>query len=152
MRGPYWMIIVALLLAACAPAAPVESTLTPGGAQDGGQAVIVFERGGGIAGIHEVWTVYVDGTTKSAEGAGQAVAPAEVEAVMAEADRLGFWEMNAAYGTNDQCADCFTYSLTLTWAGMTKTVTTMDAASDAPPELSELLAEVSQLVAKAQGG
>jgi hypothetical protein len=142
------MIVAALVLAGCAPAG---STLTPGGAQDGGQAVIVFERGGGIAGIHEVWTVYADGATASAEGAGQAVAAAEVEAVMAEADRLGFWEMEAAYGANDQCADCFTYNLTLTWEGRTKTVTTMDAASDAPPELSELLTAVSQLVAKAQG-
>jgi len=143
------MIIAVLVLAACAPA---ESAPTPGGAQDGGPAVIVFERGGGIAGIHEVWTVYADGATESAEGAGQALAAAEVEAVMAEADRLGFWEMAEAYGRNDQCADCFTYNLTLTWEGRTKTVTTIDAASDAPPELSELLAAVSGLVAKAQGG
>ena len=179
MRTPYWTIILALLLAACAPAAPVESTLTPdspgGGAGDGttapaitsvpgtavpgdgggprdGEAVLIFERGGGIAGIHEVWTVYTDGTTESAEGAGQPVAPAEVEALMAAADRLGFWEMDEAYGTNDTCADCFTYNLTLKWEGRTKTVTTVDAASDAPPELNELLSAVSQLVAKAQGG
>jgi hypothetical protein len=94
--------------------------------------------------------VYADGTVATEAGALQPVAVADVEAMVSEAERLGFWEMAEAYGTNDSCADCFQYSLTLTWKGETKTVTTLDAASDAPPELGELLTAVNALIAKAQ--
>jgi len=165
MRKYYWRVVLcAGLLAACGlagsdipltvvatreiMASPTSVTPSEGkiGAI-GDEAVIVFKRGGGLAGVSEEWRIYPDGQVVSM-GAPPRKAPAEeVALLISEIKALGFFEMNDVYGRFSRCADCFHYDLTVTSAGKTKTVSTMDAASDAPPELQKVLEKVTTLLA-----
>jgi len=121
-------------------------------AQGDREAVIVFTRGGGPLDTHAQWTIYADGTIALADGPEAAarevgqVAAAQVAALVTRLDSLGFFEMQPAYGANDNCADCFLYSMTVTRGGETKLVTTPDAASDAPPELGQALELITTLI------
>jgi hypothetical protein len=123
---------------------------TPTGPADA--PVVMFARGGGLAGLSEQWAIYADGTVTRAdapEGAAVVTGHVTAEAVSALVtglDGLGFFQMQSAYGENDQCADCFQYTISVTRDGMTKTVTTHDAASDAPPEMAQVLALIEGLV------
>lgn len=172
MRTLIVVMLAGLLLAACAPGDPLaESTAPaqvggdaasgqvtqqePGGAAvdetapprgEAGEPVIVFRRGGGLAGRSDEWMIYADGTVVSAEGSRQAVAPAEVEALLAGLDGLGFFEMQEAYGQESQCADCYRYEITAVHNGQKKTVTTIDAASDAPPELAQVIDQIQKVL------
>ncbi len=124
---------------------------TPAGRGDG-QAVVVFARGGGLAGVSEAWTIFADGTITLADGPEAAalevgrVTAEQVSALVTGLDGLGFFQMQAAYGANDNCADCFQYTVTVTNGGVTKTVITQDAASDAPPELAQALDLIQALL------
>jgi glucose/arabinose dehydrogenase len=115
-------------------------------AQAPDQAVIVFKRGGGFAGVDEEWTIKVDGTVESKDGKVASVAPEQVAAVLAEVKAMGFFDMAEAYGQKDTCNDCFTYEVTVTMGGQTKTVSTHDAAKDAPAELGQILNAIMTLV------
>ena len=149
-----WMCVVVLagLLAACAPAAVVsESTATPVGS--GVETAIVFEKGGGITGSQEKWTVYADGsiTREDAPDAGPvimgSVTAQQVNDLLAGLEALGFFQMQDRFGADDNCADCFQYTATVTKGGVTKSVSTHDAASDAPPEVGQALALIQTLLA-----
>ncbi|MCC7361355.1 MAG: hypothetical protein IT317_17850 [Anaerolineales bacterium] len=135
-----------------AGSAGVEAT--PGRDQAATEAV-VFTRGGGITGQAQTWTIYTDGTIKLAAGDGAAaqaltgVTAEQVSALLAGLDALGFFDLSDAYGADDPCADCYHYSLTVTSTGRAKTVTTHDAARDAPPELEQALGLVKALLATA---
>lgn len=121
-------------------------------AQGDQEAAIVFTRGGGPMDTHAQWTIYADGTIALADGPEAAarevgqVTAAQVAALVTRLDSLGFFEMQPAYGANDNCADCILYSVTVTHGGETKTVTTPDAASDAPPELGQALELITTLI------
>jgi hypothetical protein len=65
---------------------------------------------------------------------------------------LGFFKLQDAYGQSSECADCFQYELTVNAGGRSKTVTTVDAAPDNPPELMQILESVHALVRGAAGG
>jgi hypothetical protein len=117
------------------------------GGQAPAGAVIVFKRSGGIAGVSEEWRIYADGQVASGEAASRPVVASRVASLVSEIERLGFFEMSAAYGRDSQCADCFQYEITVVSGGRTKTVTTVDAARDAPPELQQVIDEINALLA-----
>ncbi len=134
---------------------PVPSTPELLGTPSGGEApvpVIAFARGGGLAGASEAWTIYADGAIAFADGPEAAaqtvgrVTAEQVAALVTGLDGLGFFQMQDVYGANDNCADCFQYTVTVTNGGVTKTVTTHDAASDAPPELGQALTLIQALL------
>jgi len=129
---------------------PLDIEATPG--QRGGKdVVVVFERGGGFAGVQEKWTIYADGAITLAEDGQVAaqetgrVTAEQVSDLLAGIDGLGFFEMQDSY-TNDECADCFQYTVTVTSGGVTKTVNTIDAAKDAPPELGQVLTLIQTML------
>lgn len=143
MKRNWLCMLMAGLLAACG-LPPGAATPTQGDAvplEDG--AVIVFKREGGIAGVSEAWRVYPDGRVMADGAQPNHVAPEEVALLLSEIEALGFFKMNSAYGQSSQCADCFYYTLTVAVGEKTKTVETVDAASDAPPELQQVLEKVS---------
>jgi hypothetical protein len=149
-----WMCVVVLagLLVACAPAAVItESTATPVGS--GVEAAIVFEKGGGITGSQEKWTIFADGSITREDAPDAApvimgsVTAEQVSGLLAGLDGLGFFQLQERYGADDNCADCFQYTVTVTKGGVTKSVSTHDAASDAPPEVEQALALIQTLLA-----
>jgi hypothetical protein len=148
MRKWITLLAAALLVTACSGATPdpADVAATLGAPLDTTQPVIVFSRSGGVAGITEAWSIYADGSMLAADGTQHTLTPAEVQTLATEASRLNFFGLADHYGATDNCADCMLYSLTFTVDGQTKTVTTIDAASDAPAELTELLTQVTQVV------
>jgi hypothetical protein len=110
------------------------------------EPVIVFKRGGGLAGRSDEWMIFADGTVQAADGTRRAVAPAEVPALLMGLESLGFFEMQAAYGQDSACADCYQYEITVAHDGQKKTVITIDAAADAPPALGQVIEQIQKVI------
>lgn len=156
--------LVAILLSACAPTVvqgtpPVQSTSAPvateqakaatqasAGADKLGGAVIVFHRTGGVAGVDDLWSIYPDGRVVSSKGEEQTIQAEQVTALLAAIEALGFFDMKDSYGRLSQCKDCFTYELTVSSGGKVKSITTVENASDAPPELGQVLEKINTLL------
>jgi hypothetical protein len=126
--------------------AAAEAAATAPARGEAGEPVIVFRRGGGLAGRSDEWLIYADGTVQAADGTAQAVAPEAVSALLTGLEALGFFEMEAAYGRDSQCADCYQYEITVVHNGQKKTVATLDAAADAPAVLGQMIAQIQQLI------
>lgn len=161
MRWVLAFAVSLIWLAACTPAtpnphspgsSPLASPLsvdkgTPAGS-DG--AMIVFERSGGLAGIHEVWRLYEDGRVVKIERRTNVKEEAQLprDAVRDAVERMveaGFLDLADEYMPTNRCCDRFTYRLTIVYEGSVKTVTTMDGAEQ-PPALAEALSIVHDLL------
>lgn len=112
-----------------------------------GDAVIIYQRSGGFAGIHEQWTIYPDGRIMAGDGREWRVTPEQVERLLTEIEALGFFEMEGRYMPLNTCCDRFTYEITVRHGDTVNTVTTIDAALDAPPELWCVINVINDLVA-----
>jgi hypothetical protein len=152
------LLSITMLLSACAPAA-VQTTTEPAAAEDDKTATqasaseaeldgaaIVFHRTGGVAGVDEEWKIYPDGRVVASEGEQRAIEADQVATLLQAIEALGFFEMKDSYGQLSQCNDCFTYKLTVSSGGKVKSVTTIDNASDAPPELGQVLEQINTLL------
>ncbi len=161
----YSVIMLALLLAACAQevalvaptvASPLSttsplSTPTPPAAKKPSlplDAVIVYQRSGGLAGRTEEWTIYADGRVVSGDERTGQLSPQEVAELMRQIEAAGFGDWRDSYGS-PACCDRYTYRLTVRVAGQTKTVTTMDAATGQPAALENILSQLTRLVTQA---
>jgi len=126
----------------------VEQQETDKGQAVMGEAVIIYQRSGGFAGIHEQWTVYPDGRIVAGDGREWRVTPQQVEQLLAEIEALGFFEMKGRYMPLNTCCDRFIYEITVHRGNSVKTVRTIDAAPDTPPELWRIIDEISRLVSE----
>lgn len=138
-------LVLMLLLSACGRAA------TPGVPAER-QVVITYERSGGIAGIHERWLIYSDGSVVSAEGRGGTVPAAEVTALLQRIEAAGFFTWDEVYQPANPCCDRMTHVLTVTLNDKTHHVQVLDATESAPSALFELIDAVNALIRKASGG
>jgi hypothetical protein len=114
-----------------------------------GDAVIVYERSGGIAGETNTWKIYADGRVVDGEGNEWQVAPAQVEELLADLETMGFFELDESYMPLDTCCDRFTYTLVVGTDGGAHRVTTIDD-SDAPEAVWNALDSVSTFIQDAQ--
>ena len=90
--------------------------------------------------------MYPDGRIVSDEGNEQQVQAEKVAALLAEIEALGFLEMRHSYGPLDACCDCFTCQVTIRSGDSIKTVRTVGAAPDTPPELWRVIEQIQRLV------
>jgi hypothetical protein len=110
-------------------------------------AVLQFQREGGITGASEVWTVYADGRVEGPEGAAAQLDPQDLDELLAEIDSAGFFAMEPDYMPLDTCCDRITYQLTVRRSdGQQMTVRTLDAAEETPEALWTIIDEVSALL------
>ncbi len=150
MRWVLVMPIIAPVMVACAPSPLPSPSPTPSAPTKSEGVLIIFERSGGIAGIHEIWRFYGDGRVIREERIRGtpfvARLPAEnIERVARHLIETGFLELADEYMPTNPCCDLFTYRLTLVYEGKTKTVTTMDFAEQ-PRALVEALRVVNELI------
>jgi hypothetical protein len=149
------------------PAAPTPniSATPPSDAQDPkpapaetlpADAVLRLTRSGGIAGIHETWTVYTDGRVEvsrrvnaPAEDAGQ-LTPAQVQTLLAELERLGFFDLQPEYGPKNACCDMITATLQARSGERQHTVTMLQGQDDTPAKLLQALEAVNALLQAAK--
>jgi hypothetical protein len=109
-------------------------------------AVLVYHRSGGIAGIDEVWTVYADGSITNTSGALWQAPQEQVEALLQTIDGLGFFDMDASYLPKDVCCDRFSYELSVQYEGQAHQVVTMDGTETTPEAFWKILDEVQRFV------
>ncbi|MBS1253324.1 MAG: hypothetical protein MAG451_02373 [Anaerolineales bacterium] len=115
-----------------------------------GEAAIVYERSGGLAGVSEQWTVYLDGRIVAGDSRVWRIAPEKVEQLLADIQTLGFFEMRGQYMSRDTCCDRFTYRIAVRSGDKANTVTTIDTAPDAPAALWETLDAIQGLIGDAK--
>jgi hypothetical protein len=113
---------------------------------DPADAAIVYRRSGGLAGITEEWIVYPDGRVTGPEGPQWQLGAQRLEQILADAEALGFFDMESRYVPDNVCCDRFTYELIIRQGDQVNRVTTVDAAPDAPPELWRIMEEFDRQV------
>jgi hypothetical protein len=128
-----------------APTPGPTATPTPGLRASG--AVITFARSGGLAGVSEQWTIYADGRILAPSGAVGQVPEAEVNQLLAEIAGAGFFDWATPARLPPGCADCFTYSLLVTFEGQTKELRLVDGQPDAPEGAWTILERIQALLA-----
>ena len=121
------------------PSVPA-ATPTPGSRSGG--AVITFDRSGGIAGISEHWTIYLDGRVIGPAEEEARVPVDEVSQLLAEIEAAGFFEWPPLPRSLGSCADCFTYSITVAYQGKTNRITLVDGETGAPEEAWTVLERI----------
>jgi hypothetical protein len=147
------LIIISMLLGSCAlipstQSTEVQSTAVRKVATASPEvAAITFKRSGGLAGKTEQWSFYSDGRVVSDQGTTQ-VLPGDVSGMVAGLTALGIYDLKDSYGGLTNCNDCFTYTISITGEGKTKTITTTDGATDTPVELETILKLINDFINK----
>jgi len=134
-------------------ATPGATATTPPKSELPGEAVIVYKRSGGIAGLDEMWTIYPDGNVAfaaHAQGEGPErlyqVEAAEVAALVDTLDTLGFFALTGNYMPLDTCCDRITYDIEARSGDLVNHVVTLDAAPNTPPELWQAIDALNEFV------
>ncbi len=142
-----WLFLIGL--AGCASlvqpgASPLASPLpAPMG------VILQYQRVGGIGGFDETWTIEASGrVTHAGRGPGtdRQLTPDQLAQLIGAIRAAQAAGLNASYVPVNTCCDRFMHTLTLALDGDTRTVTTLDAAPDEPPALTNLLATLSGLL------
>ena len=170
-----WLsVVLGLALAACAPAAlptplttpassPLASSLaTPGSSpltsplepQPVPQEIsIIYHRSGGLAGTDDTWKITLDGTvTHQGQTAGtpEQLTTAQMAELTAAIRAANFMSLEDSCVPQNTCCDRYTYEITVTVGGESKTVTTIDASPTAPAELTQLIDTLNRLLIPAK--
>jgi hypothetical protein len=109
-------------------------------------AVIVFQKTGGFAGVNETSVIYVDGLIENDKSESYQATPDVVEGLVTTAEGIGFFDLKNNYVPEGYCCDFFNYSLTIRDCEKVHTVMTADAVPDSPIELQELVTTIQSLV------
>lgn len=112
-------------------------------------AIIIYEREGGFAGIGQEWVIHLDGTIDG-PGEQQLTVPSEEVMALVETSidsKIESLAPNAA--APDACCDQFTYTLTFV-SGDEEWSLVMTDTSEQPPEISELFSMTEELIADAE--
>ena len=109
--------------------------------------MILFQRSGGLLPKDLQWAIYSDGRVVTGEGEEKAVTADQVQTLLAEIKRLGFFELQDSYGLSAVCNDCYTYRITVNDGGRVKTVTAVQGAGDTPESVMGIIEAINGLVA-----
>lgn len=109
-------------------------------------AVVVFQKSGGFAGITESTIIYADGRIENDKNESLQVDPQVVEGLVMTAVDSGFFEFDPNYVPENYCCDFFNYSLTIRDCDEAHTVLTADQVPGAPVELQQLISTVEAMI------
>lgn len=110
-----------------------------------GNSLISIERTGGIAGIHERFSIYQDGRVTNAAGQAQQMPAQALEAIRRRVEALDVPKSCEIRVTGGLCSDCFQYIIILTGPSGKRTLVLEDpmAGSDS---VSRIARELRDLV------
>ena len=113
-----------------------------------GEAVVVFERSGGFAGVNDQWTIFSDGKIVKDSGETATISTDQLSALLSAVDAAGFYDMKpgSSLGNASNCKDCFTYTLTITNNGQTNTISAQDGSKNLPDAFWSLIQQINTLV------
>jgi hypothetical protein len=109
-------------------------------------AVVIFHRSGGFAGLDQQWMIYADGRIESPGGEQQEVDPESVQALFETIQSAGFFELDDSYVPEDTCCDRFTYTVTVQLGDRSKTLVTIDASPTQPDELTMIINAIGEII------
>lgn len=109
-------------------------------------AVAVFQKTGGFAGVMETTVIYADGFIENDQGESYQASPQEIESLVTTATAAGFFDLNRNYIPEGYCCDFFNYSLTIRDCDQANTVMTADQAPGTPAELWQIIDTVQSLI------
>ncbi len=162
-------VVLVLSLAACSPAvtplpsptlppfatripSPVESPLQsplPTASSQSESAFLVYHRTGGLQGVNDTWTVAADGQV-SYQGqrpiSAKQLDSAQMAELAAAVRSANFMSLEDSYVPENNCCDRYTHEITVSVAGQTKTVRTIDASPTEPASLTALIQTLNQLL------
>ena len=101
-----------------------------------GGAVIAYERNGGAGCVDEVYAIYPTGRIVADNGTQtleKQALPADVDALLASINDLGWFTDNMYSTSESQCGQCFTYYTSVSYKGQVKTVKAVDGGTAVPP-------------------
>jgi len=117
---------------------------------DGG-AALAYERNGGSRCVDELYAIYADGRISGDDGtqtiAGQA-STADVEAMLASIEQLGWFTDNMYSTSHTPCGQCFTYFTGVSLNGQEKTIKAVDGGTDAPAGYWLVTGKLSSILPK----
>jgi hypothetical protein len=111
-----------------------------------GDAALIFQRTGGLMGVADHWSIFPDGRIVANNGQEVQVEPERIQQLLTDVKSLGFFEMNKAYMPKNTCCDRFTYIIIARDADKIHSVTTIDAAPNAPPALWQIIEAIHRLI------
>ena len=129
---------------------PATQTPTGKSAETGQEVQIVLKRSGGFAGVKDSWSITSDGHITSSDGRESQVSEASLSEAVNELEKLGFFEMERSYAPKNTCCDRFTYKLEVIVNGKSHSVTALEGAQEAPPEMWEAIQVVTKLLQGSQ--
>ena len=150
------LILFAIMLTACQSSgakAKGEYTEIPSASKiEVGDAIIVYQRSGGFAGVDEQWSLYADGRISDNKGNQKVVEGAQITALIDELKTAGVLEMKDSMGSgiSNACKDCFTYTITVNIDGKTKKIITQDNTKGVPEAFWNVIKKLNNLVTENQ--
>jgi galactofuranose transport system permease protein len=112
-------------------------------------AVIVYEHNGGAACVDEMYAIYPDGKITAEEGVNSLEKQAtstEVKNLISGIQSLG-WFTDTLYSTeHEPCGQCYTFFLTVSAEGQTKTVKAVNGGTDTPPAYWKVIALIDEII------
>ncbi len=112
-------------------------------------AVVAFERNGGLTCVDELYGIYPDGRIVSDYGdktVKSSIQSADVTKLLKQISDYGFFTDNMYSTEHTPCGACFTYTLTVFYAGTTKTVKAVDGGTDAPSNYWLITGQLSAIL------
>lgn len=132
------------------PSTPAKLEDTDKGRAVMGDAVIIYERSGGFAGIMQTYEIYADGRIVIRDGDTEIetrVSPSDVQTALIRIEELGFFDLPAPFGPVSAFADRIVHTITVKRDGRPVTVRTVDGATDEPAGLRDVIEVLNRLVA-----
>ncbi len=100
---------------------------------------VIFNRSGGIAGLDETWTVFLDGTVETNSTTQPQLSAEDVEQLLNSLESTGFFELEDRYMPEDTCCDHIFYQVTAVSGSQRHTVATLETTPDMPEALQQTL-------------
>jgi hypothetical protein len=112
-----------------------------------GDAVILYQKSGGFAGVNESWWIYADGRLRDKDGNEWQLPTQAVETFLANSKKAGLAQLSANFLPEGFCCDQFIYGLIVRQDDGIYQVVTADGLDTTPQELFQLIDDVATLVA-----
>jgi hypothetical protein len=149
MKRNLVLFLLFFLLAACSAAQSSTPTAqvypTKSSNLEMGDALIIYVKSGGFAGIHEEWR-FSSGTLVGPDGKEHAITAKTTDALLALLSEKGFLDMVDKSREISGCADCFNYSVTAVVDGQVKKVGADDVSMNDIPGFGEIIAALEDIV------
>ncbi len=124
-----------------------------------GDAVLFYERSGGIAGEIVTVRVYADGAVERTVGPNApsdaveaySVEPAAVEQLLADLEEAGYFELERDYVPADTCCDRILHLISIRTDGEVQTVEALGGTETTPEAVWESIAIIESFVEEARG-